>query len=195
MDCASVRRDCLFSPHAIERTLGGPLVIPTLSIPGERRVTGTPSLEQLREIVAHVLGPVTVPNKVWFLERSRLFRGAPPNESRTSRTCSAKPIIRQSRDLSRGRSWKRDLSLEDETRASCTASPKTAEKRRSRCSVAVTFRRTRAVRRDASSHGGPGAEEIGNLLAVGMQLGLTAAQLRAVVFAYPTAASDLPSML
>ncbi|GAC1550214.1 MAG: NAD(P)/FAD-dependent oxidoreductase [Vulcanimicrobiaceae bacterium] len=42
---------------------------------------------------------------------------------------------------------------------------------------------------------GPGAEETINLIALGIQLDLTAAQLREVVFAYPTAASDLSSML
>ncbi len=42
---------------------------------------------------------------------------------------------------------------------------------------------------------GPGAEEIINIIALGIQLELTAAQLRSIVFAYPTASSDLASML
>ncbi|GAC1408163.1 MAG: NAD(P)/FAD-dependent oxidoreductase [Candidatus Velthaea sp.] len=42
---------------------------------------------------------------------------------------------------------------------------------------------------------GPGAEELVNIIALGIQLGLTASTLREVLFAYPTAASDLSSML
>ncbi len=41
-----------------------PLVTPTLSIPGGKRVTRTPSLKPLYDVVTHVLGPLTVPNKV-----------------------------------------------------------------------------------------------------------------------------------
>jgi len=60
---------------------GAPLVTPTLVLPGGKRVTGTPTLERLRKILAPFLGvPTAVPNKVWFLERNRLFRGVPLGE-------------------------------------------------------------------------------------------------------------------
>ena len=42
---------------------------------------------------------------------------------------------------------------------------------------------------------GIGAEELVNAFAMGMQLDLTASQLRSVLFAYPTFSSDLSSML
>ena len=42
---------------------------------------------------------------------------------------------------------------------------------------------------------GPGAEELINIIALGIQLDLPASKLREVVFAYPTAASDLSSIL
>ncbi len=99
-----VRKGCPFSPCAIERMTqlasedarvrfevrsvdgerdlaGVPLITPTLVLPGGKRVTGTPTLERLRRIVARCLGaPPAVPNKVWFLERNRLFRGVPLDE-------------------------------------------------------------------------------------------------------------------
>lgn len=55
-----------------------PFVTPTLVLPDGRRVTGTASLETLRSIFARYFGASTaVQNKVWFLERNRLFRGVP----------------------------------------------------------------------------------------------------------------------
>jgi len=42
---------------------------------------------------------------------------------------------------------------------------------------------------------GPGAEELINVFAMSIQLGLTATQLRATIFAYPTFASDIGYML
>lgn len=50
---------------------GAPLVTPTLALPDGRRVSGTPSIERLRELLARYLGAPLVPNKVWFLERNR----------------------------------------------------------------------------------------------------------------------------
>lgn len=95
-----VRAGCPFSPRAIERLqcLAGEdsrirleirdadadgqrasaFVTPTLVMPGGRRVTGTPTLERLREITAHLFGAsAPMANKVWYLERNRLFRGLP----------------------------------------------------------------------------------------------------------------------
>jgi len=44
-------------------------------------VTGTPTVERLGEILARLFGePSAVTNKVWFLERNRLFRGVPLDE-------------------------------------------------------------------------------------------------------------------
>lgn len=49
---------------------------PTLVLRGGKRVTGTPSLERLRGILARFLGDSpAVPNNVSFLERNRVFHG------------------------------------------------------------------------------------------------------------------------
>lgn len=56
-------------------------VTPTLLLPDGHRLTGTPSLERLRRVFAAALGKKPpVPNKVWYLERNRLFRGVPREE-------------------------------------------------------------------------------------------------------------------
>lgn len=99
-----VRRDCTFSQIALSRVrdaarLFGELrlmvkeqseagidgvrvtVTPTLLLPDGRRLTGTPSVERLRRAFAKVLGKeAPVPNKVWYLERSRVFQGVPREE-------------------------------------------------------------------------------------------------------------------
>ena len=59
---------------------GLPLVTPTLVLSDGKRVTGTPSLERLKGLLARFLGVPLVPNKVWFLERNRLFNGVPLDE-------------------------------------------------------------------------------------------------------------------
>lgn len=56
-------------------------VTPTLLLPDGLRLTGTPSAERLRRVFAAVLGKEPpVPNKVWYLERSRVFNGVPREE-------------------------------------------------------------------------------------------------------------------
>lgn len=53
-------------------------VTPTLLLPNGTRLTGTPSEERLRRVLASLLEKQSVvPNKVWYLERNRLFRGVP----------------------------------------------------------------------------------------------------------------------
>jgi len=59
---------------------GLPLVTATLVLSDGKRVTGTPSLERLKGLLARFLGVPLVPNKVWFLERNRLFNGVPLDE-------------------------------------------------------------------------------------------------------------------
>lgn len=97
-----VRSDCLFSGIAVQRVrdavrsfTGLDLVIkeqseadgvrvavtPTLLLPDGHRLTGTPSVERLRRVLALTLGKEPpVPNKVWYLERSRVFQGLPREE-------------------------------------------------------------------------------------------------------------------
>ena len=99
-----VQEGCPFSPTAIERistvlrdfkefrlltrTLSeakaaGHRVIatPTLLLPNNTRITGTPGENRLRLVLNHVLGrKVRMPNKVWYLERNRLFHGIPLQE-------------------------------------------------------------------------------------------------------------------
>jgi CRP/FNR family cyclic AMP-dependent transcriptional regulator len=96
-----VRRSCPFSPIAIERTQQfalederirlsiidadtqprGSTITPVLVLPNGARVTGTPSLERLRSVLGYYYGELAeLSNKVWFLERSRLFRGIPREE-------------------------------------------------------------------------------------------------------------------
>lgn len=56
-------------------------VTPTLLLPDGRRLTGTPSVERLRRVLSKALGKdAPVPNKVWYLERSRVFQGVPREE-------------------------------------------------------------------------------------------------------------------
>ncbi len=56
-------------------------VTPTLLLPDGHRLTGTPSVERLQRVFAHVLGKdVPVPNKVWYLARNRIFQGVPRQE-------------------------------------------------------------------------------------------------------------------
>lgn len=56
-------------------------VTPTLLLPDGHRLTGTPGLERLRRVFAAALGKEPpVPNKVWYLERNRLFHGVPREE-------------------------------------------------------------------------------------------------------------------
>ncbi len=99
-----VREDCVFSPIAIARVQealrafaalrlsirdqseaerdGARIpVTPTLLLPGGLRLTGTPSVERLQRVLSQVLGKrPPVPNKVWYLERSRVFHGVPRDE-------------------------------------------------------------------------------------------------------------------
>ena len=96
-----VRRDCQFSKLAVTRVRDAVrsfsalrvfikdqseapsdgvrvVVTPTLLLPDGRRLTGTPSVERLRRVFAQALGKEpTVPNKVWYLERNRVFQGIP----------------------------------------------------------------------------------------------------------------------
>lgn len=56
-------------------------VTPTLMLPEGLRLTGTPSVETLRRVFAAALGSEPpVPNKVWYLERNRVFAGVPRGE-------------------------------------------------------------------------------------------------------------------
>lgn len=57
------------------------LTTPTLLLPDERRITGTPAEGRLRSVLHQLLGrKVRMPNKVWYLERNRLFAGVPLQE-------------------------------------------------------------------------------------------------------------------
>lgn len=99
-----VREDCLFSRIATQRVRDAVRafaglhlavkdqseaasdgvrvpVTPTLLLPDGHRLTGTPSLDRLLRVLAATLGKEPpVPNKVWYLERSRLFQGVPREE-------------------------------------------------------------------------------------------------------------------
>lgn len=56
-------------------------VTPALLLPDGHRLTGTPSRDRLLRVLAGALGKEPpVPNKVWYLERSRLFQGVPREE-------------------------------------------------------------------------------------------------------------------
>ncbi len=98
------RRDCAFSKLAehrvaeVAREFGGIDVsvrersqadadgarvtaTPALILPDGHRLTGTPSVERLRRVIAELLGKeASVPNKVWYLQHSRLFHGVPLKE-------------------------------------------------------------------------------------------------------------------
>lgn len=99
-----VRKDCLFSKIAASRVRDAVHsfrglrvaikdqseaaadsvrvpVTPTLLLPDGHRLTGTPSLERLRRVLAQALGKEPpMPNKVWYLERNRVFHGVPREE-------------------------------------------------------------------------------------------------------------------
>ncbi len=54
---------------------------PTLVLSDGRRITGTPSEERLRRVFSSLLGKeLPVANKVWYIERNRLFHGVPRDE-------------------------------------------------------------------------------------------------------------------
>lgn len=99
-----IQEGCPFSPTAIERIsavledfkefhlltrkmseakAAGHRVIttPTLLLPNDTRISGTPGEHRLRSVLHHVLGrKARMPNKVWYLERNRLFHGVPLQE-------------------------------------------------------------------------------------------------------------------
>ena len=99
-----VQEGCPFSPTAVERVsrilrdfkefylltrtlteanAAGHRVIatPTLLLPNATRITGTPEENRLRLVLNHALGrKAHMPNKVWYLERNRLFSGVPLQE-------------------------------------------------------------------------------------------------------------------
>lgn len=99
-----IREDCAFSQIAVRRVcdavgaFGGVHVkikdraegirdgvrvpvTPMLLLPDGHRLTGTPSVERLQRVFAHMLGKERpVPNKVWYLEHNRLFQGVPRQE-------------------------------------------------------------------------------------------------------------------
>jgi len=57
------------------------MVTPTLMLPNDLRLTGTPGEHRLRSVLNLVLGrKERMPNKVWYLERNRLFHGVPLQE-------------------------------------------------------------------------------------------------------------------
>ncbi len=54
---------------------------PTLLFPDGRRITGTPSEERLHGVFSELLGKrIPMANKVWYIERNRLFHGVPREE-------------------------------------------------------------------------------------------------------------------
>ncbi len=56
-------------------------VTPTLILADGIRLTGTPSVTELRRVFFDVLGNTPpVPNKVWYLERNKVFAGVPREE-------------------------------------------------------------------------------------------------------------------
>jgi len=61
---------------------GVPLVAtPTLLLSDGRRLTGTPSEERLHRVFSALLGKsIPMANKVWYIERNRLFHGVPREE-------------------------------------------------------------------------------------------------------------------
>ena len=98
-----VRQHCPFSPTALQRISSiaeedrrirlsvcevetvrpakGAVITPVLILPNGVRLTGTPTTDRLRGVIQHYYGaPAEMSNKVWFLERNRLFRGIPAAE-------------------------------------------------------------------------------------------------------------------
>ena len=62
--------------HATE-----PVVTPVLVLSNGVRLTGTPDPDRLRQVIEHYYGaPSEMSNKVWFLQRNRLFQGIPKEE-------------------------------------------------------------------------------------------------------------------
>src|SRR5487761_1900614 len=56
-------------------------VTPTLVLADGARLTGTPSATELRRVFSDALGNTPpVPNKVWYLERNKVFAGVPREE-------------------------------------------------------------------------------------------------------------------
>ncbi len=56
-------------------------VTPTILLPNGRRITGTPEYDRLAAVLGRIVGKViSAPNKVWYLEQNRLFRGVPLKE-------------------------------------------------------------------------------------------------------------------
>lgn len=57
------------------------LATPTVVLPNGQRISGTPEPERLSAILGRIAGKETrVPNKVWYLEQNRMFRGVPLKE-------------------------------------------------------------------------------------------------------------------
>lgn len=57
------------------------ITTPTLLLPNNTRITGTPEEGRLRSVLHQLLGrKARMPNKVWYLERNRLFAGVPLQE-------------------------------------------------------------------------------------------------------------------
>ncbi len=96
-----VRRGCPFSDMALERVARlteedtrlcvsvvdadqnatEPVITPVLVLSNGARITGTPDPERLRDVIGHYYGaPSEMSNKVWFLQRNRLFQGIPKEE-------------------------------------------------------------------------------------------------------------------
>jgi CRP-like cAMP-binding protein len=54
---------------------------PTVLFPNGQRISGTPETERLSAVLCRIVGKGTsVPNKVWYLEQNRMFRGLPLKE-------------------------------------------------------------------------------------------------------------------
>ena len=57
------------------------LATPTVVFPNGQRISGTPESDRLSAILGRIAGKGTsVPNKVWYLEQNRMFRGVPLKE-------------------------------------------------------------------------------------------------------------------
>jgi CRP-like cAMP-binding protein len=57
------------------------IATPTVLFPNGQRLSGTPEPERLSAILSRIAGQRTsVPNKVWYLEQNRMFRGVPLKE-------------------------------------------------------------------------------------------------------------------
>ncbi len=57
------------------------LAVPAVLFPNGQRISGAPEPERLSAILGRIAGKETrVPNKVWYLEQNRMFRGLPLKE-------------------------------------------------------------------------------------------------------------------